>query len=204
MGFRATTGSADGSVRFVLKQLVAVGIGLLSMRTLMFFDYHRLGSPNTVFLFLGLAITLLCGVLFASQTANTNRFLRLWFFSIQPSEFAKLATVLFLAHYLTRRRERLHDWRTLGASGFVITSLCGLILGGRDLGTAVLVMVIALAIFWVAGLRVNYFVTTIGTVIILMIAAVLIEPYRLERVTTFMNPEKDLLGLLHEISLFFG
>ena len=99
----------------------------------------------------------------------------------------------------TRRRERLHDWRTLGASGFVITSLCGLILGGRDLGTAVLVMVIALAIFWVAGLRVNYFVTTIGTVIILMIAAVLIEPYRLERVTTFMNPEKDLLGAGYQI-----
>ena len=199
MVFSATTGSADGSMLFVFKQLIAIGVGLLAMRILMFFDYHRLGETRTVFFFLGLVITLLCGVLFASQTANTNRFLRVWFFSIQPSEFAKLAIVLFLAHYLVKRRGRVHDWSTLGTAGLVTTSLCALIVGGRDLGTAVLVMVIALTIFWIAGLSVHYFVITIGAAIALMVSAVLIEPYRMERVTTFMNPEKDLLGAGYQI-----
>ena len=199
MVFSATTGSADGSMRFVFKQLIAIGIGLLAMRVLMFFDYHQLGTSRTVFLSLGFTTILLCGVLFTSQTANTNRFLRLWFFSIQPSEFAKLTTVLFLAYYLAKCGSRLHNWRTLGTAGFVIASLCGLIVGGRDLGTAVLVTVIALAIFWVAGLSPRYFVITIGTAIVLMISAVLAEPYRLDRVTTFMNPEKDLLGAGYQI-----
>jgi len=199
MVFSATTGSADGSMRFVFKQLIAIGGGLLAMRILMFFDYHRLGEARTVFFFLGFVITLLCGVLFASQTANTNRFLRVWFFSVQPSELAKLAIVLFLAHYLVKRRGQVHDWSTLGIAGLVTTSLCALIVSGRDLGTAVLVMVIALTIFWIAGLSPHYFVITIGAAVALTVSAVLIEPYRMERVMTFVNPEKDLLGAGYQI-----
>ncbi len=199
MVFSATTGSADGSMRFVIRQAIAVGVGLLAMRVLMFLDYHRLGVPRAVFFFLGGVVTLLCLVLFAGQTANTNRFLKLGFFSIQPSEFAKVAAVLFLAYYLAKRRERLHDWRTMGAAGLVVATLCVLIVGGRDLGTAVLLMVIAAAIFFVAGLNPRYFLIAGVAAVAVVSAAIITEPYRLVRVTTFLDPGRDPLGAGYQI-----
>ncbi len=200
MVFSATTGSANGSMRFVIRQSIAVGTGLLAMRVLMFLDYHRLVSPRAVFFFSGGVITLLSAVLFVAQTGNTNRFLKLWVFSVQPSEFAKLAAVLFLAYYLARRREQLHDWRTLGAVWLLVAVLCGLIVGGRDLGTAVLVMVIAAVVLFVAGLQRRYFVIAAAAALVLVIPAVLSEPYRLERVMTFLNPESDPLGAGYQIN----
>ena len=200
MVFSATTGSADGSMRFVIKQSIAVGVGLLAMRVLMFLDYHRLLNPRTVFFFSGGVITLLSGVLFVGQTANTNRFLKLWVFSVQPSEFAKLAAVLFLAYYLAKRRDQLHDWRTLGAAWLVVAALCGLIVVGRDLGTAVLVMVIAAVIFFVAGLKRRYFLIAIAAAVVAVTLAVLAEPYRMERVMSFLNPESDPLGAGYQIN----
>ena len=200
MVFSATTGSADGSMRFVIKQSIAVGAGLLAMRVLMFSDYHRLATPRVVFFFSGGVVTLLCSVLFMGQTANTNRFLKLWAFSIQPSEFAKLAVVLFLAHYLVRRRKQLHDWRTLGAVWLLVAVLCGLIVFGRDLGTAVLVMVIAAVVLFVAGLKRRYFVIAMAAAVVLVTFAVWAEPYRMERVMTFLNPESDPLGAGYQIN----
>ncbi len=200
MVFSATTGSADGSMRFVIKQSIAVGAGLLAMRVLMFLDYHRLATQRAVFIFSGGVVTLLCGVLFLGQTANTNRFLKLWAFSIQPSEFAKLAVVLFLAHYLVRRRKQLHDWRTLGAVWLLVALLCGLIVFGRDLGTAVLVMVIAAVVLFVAGLKHRYFVIAMAAAVVLVTLAVWAEPYRMERVMTFLNPESDPLGAGYQIN----
>ena len=199
MVFSSTTARADDSMRLVVKQLIAVAAGLLAMRVLMFFDYHRLATPRTVTFFLGGAVALLCFVLLAEQTANTNRFLKLWFFSVQPSELAKLAAVLFLARYLAERKERLHDWRTLGMAVLVIASLCGLILRGRDLGSAVLVMVIAATVLFVAGLKARYLFLAGAAAIALLAAGVLTEPYRLERVTTFLHPERDPLGAGYQI-----
>lgn len=199
MVFSATTGSADGSPRFVFKQAISVGIGLLAMRCLMFLDYHKLGVPRTVFLVLGGTIALLCLALFVSETANTHRFLRIWFFSIQPSEFAKLAAILFLAFHLAKSGGRIHDWRTLGAAGFAIAALCGLILGGRDLGTAVLVLAIAGVVLWVAGLKPRYFLLGGLVLALLLGAAVAIEPYRLDRIMTFLHPERDPLGAGYQI-----
>lgn len=199
MVFSATAGSPDGSFRFVAKQAIAASIGLIAMRTLMFVDYHRLGVQRIVFFVLGTVVTLLFVVFFASQTAQTHRFIRLWAFSIQPSELTKLAVVLFLAFYLARRADELNNRRTMGAAGFVVAALCVLILGGRDLGTAVLLVAIAAAVFWVAGLRLRYFVIAGAVAAVLFGAAVLVEPYRLERITTFLHPERDPLGAGYQI-----
>ena len=199
MVFSATTGSADGSLRFVFKQAISAGIGLVAMRFFMFVDYHKLGVQRTVYLVVGGTIALLCVALFVNETANTHRFLRIWVFSIQPSEFAKLAAVLFLAFYLAKRSDEILDWRTLGAAGFVVGALCVLILGGRDLGTAALVLVIAGAILWVAGVKPSYFFIGGLVVALPLAAAVATEPYRLERITTFLHPERDPLGAGYQI-----
>jgi cell division protein FtsW len=195
MVFSATAGGPMASLLFVIKQLIAVAAGLAAMRWLMYFDYRQLRRPMIVFAMLGAAVVLLAAALALGETANTHRFLRFGnLFSIQPSEFAKLALILFLAFYLEKRREQLDDWRTLGGASLIVGALCALVFQGRDLGAAVSLVVIAAVVFWIAGLRLRYFVGAALVGLPLLILAVLIEPYRLRRWTVFLNPESDPLG----------
>ena len=97
MVFSATTGRADGTLKFGVKQMAAALVGIAAMRVLMYVDYRRFRKPKMIILALGSVVALLGMVLLGSETAGTLRFLRLWIFSIQPSELAKLALVLFLA-----------------------------------------------------------------------------------------------------------
>ena len=201
MVFSATTGKADGTLRYGVKQIAAALVGIAAMRVLMFVDYRRFRKPKIIFLALGGVVALLGMVLLGgSETAGTLRFLQLWdFFSIQPSELAKLALVLFLAFFLEKRADRLHEWRTLAAASFILTCLCGLIFAGRDLGTPISLFVIAAVVLWAAGLRVRYFVVAGILAAILITVAIRVEPFRKNRWIAFMDPGLDPQGIGYQI-----
>lgn len=195
MVFSATAGGPMVTMRYVIKQLAAIAIGLIAMRWLMYFDYQKLRLQKTVYAVVGAAIVLLTAVLFVGETANTHRFLNFFgLFSVQPSELAKLALIVFLASYLEKRSDRLDNWRTLVGAGLIAGALCGLILLGRDLGSAFSLGVLACAIFWFAGLKSRYFIGAIAIGVPLIALAIWIEDYRVERFFIFWDPESDPLG----------
>ena len=191
MVFSATTGWDGASFRYIIKQGIAVSLGLIAMRFLMFVDYRRLGRPRVVFPLMGASVALLVVVFFAAQTANTHRFLRFGFFSFQPSELAKLAVILFLAFYLDKHADRLDEWRTLLGGALILAVFGLLVLGGRDLGTALMLLLIAAVMFWVAGLRIRYFLKAGLAGLPVLLLAIWLEPYRFERLFIFLYPESD-------------
>ena len=182
------------SYYFLIRQGAWALAGLVGMIWLMQRDYQRFRHPAVVFGLVGVALAALVLVLFAEPTANTRRFLRLGALSIQPSEFAKLALILFLAYFLERRSRSLHDWRTLAPVGVLLAVLAGLVLVGRDLGTAAVLLVIGAVVLWVAGLNRKFFAA--GALVSLPLAAVAIfmERYRLDRILIFLDPWKDPQG----------
>jgi len=191
MVFSATTGGEGASARYVVKQAVAMALGLGLMRLLMFLDYRHWRQPRFMFPILGVSIALLIVVFFGAQTANTYRFLRFGPVSFQPSEFAKVAVIVFLAFYLDKHADKLNEWRTL-LGGLTILGAFGLlVLGGKDLGGALMLALIAAVMFWVAGLRMIYFARGILLAIPALALAVWIEPYRMQRLLVFLNPEVD-------------
>ncbi len=194
MVFSVTTADVDGSSVHILKQLVAAAIGLTAMRYLMFRDYREWRSQRTVFICLGAAVILLIAALAFGDGANTHRFLRFGRASLQPSELAKPALILFLAYFLESRRRKVVDMRTLGGAALVTAVLCGLILAGRDLGTAVAVMAITGAVLWTAGLPLIWFAAGGGLSIVFVAFAVWLDPFRMERLLTFLHPEADPQG----------
>ncbi len=195
MVFSATAGGPVASMRYVVKQLIAVGAGLAAMRWLMYFDYQQLRRQKTVFAVLGITVILLVAALAVGQTANTHRFIHVGdLFSIQPSEFAKLALILFLAFYLESRTDRINEWHTLAGAGLIVGVLCALVLGGRDLGTAFSLVVLAAVVFWFAGLNFRFFAGAVLAGLPLLAMAIWIEPYRVRRFFIFLNPESDPLG----------
>lgn len=193
MIFSVKTAETNG-ISFVIKQGIAMLIGLTAMRFLMFRDYHEWRDQTTVNAAVGGVIILLILALLIGTGAETSRFIRFGPLSLQPSELSKLALILFLAYFLESRKGKLDSPRTLGGAVLVLGVICLLILGGRDLGTAVAVIAIAAAIFWAAGVPTRYFALGGAAFAAFFAAAVAIDPYRFKRLLIFLDPESDPRG----------
>ena len=116
-------------------------------------------------------------------------------FRLQPSEAAKFALILFGADLLTRKARLLGQWRHLLVPLLPIGGiLIGLILVGHDLGTAMILIAIVMALLWVVGAPLRLFAAATVGVGLLFVSFVATSPTRLARVTTFMDPFASLQG----------
>jgi cell division protein FtsW len=184
---------------FLWRQLVWLGVGFLAMFGVMNFDYRRLRQPQFVFTLLSVVLLALVGLFFLDKSHDTHRWIRIGPASLQPSEIAKLAVILFLAWFLESRRRP----RSFGVNNFqytilpalaVVLIVAGLVLLEPDLGTAVQVCVVALAILFVAGLSPAYIVGAAAAAVPVVYIAVTQVAYRQERILAFLHPEATAQG----------
>ena len=124
---------------------------------------------------------------------------RSWFgigsFGIQPSEFAKLSLIILTSKYLTNSNKFLSNIRNgvipiLGILFFVF----GLIMLQPDFGTGMIIVVSILAMLYIAGVNIKFFIGLGAIGIIGIIILIVIAPYRMDRITSFLNPWADPLG----------
>jgi cell division protein FtsW len=184
----------NSSYYFLARQGAWAAAGILGMIWLMQRDYQRFRNPAVVFGAVGIVIIALVLALLVGSGANTNRFLRFGPLSLQPSEFAKLALILFLAWFLETRAHTIHHWRTWGTAVAVMGVLAVLILAGRDLGTTFVLLLITGVVLWIAGLHPRLFGLGVLATLPLLAVAVIMEPYRFERLIIFLDPWKDPQG----------
>ena len=185
-----------GSPRaFFWRQLIWAAMGIAAMLLLMRLDYRILRHPAILFPGIFLALMMLALALVTDPHQQTHRWLRWGMFSLQPSEFAKLMLVLFLAYFLEKRSGHINDFvRTLLPSLVLIGLVIGLILREPDLGTPIALVLICATMFFVAGLRMRYFVYLfLGSLpaLYLLISRV---GYRRGRITAFLDPYADPQG----------
>jgi cell division protein FtsW len=170
---------------FAVRQL---GWALLSFFVLMYFkrlDYRRLNTPAWAFSGLGIVLGLLVMVYFFGSHHRWFRFAGVG--SFQPSEFAKPALIVFLAYFLDRRARVINDRRTLQQAFVAVAMLAGVVVVA-DLGTALVPVITAVIVFWVAGLEKKYMIRAGLVAGALCIAAVISSPYRLQRVIAYVDP----------------
>ncbi|MEM8964068.1 MAG: putative lipid II flippase FtsW [Acidobacteriota bacterium] len=177
-----------------IKQVLAALVGLGAMVGIMHLDYRWLRRPEVVYSVFAGTAALLIAVLSAPTLNNTKRWLFVGGVSIQPSELAKLALVLYLAYQIAKKRERLNHWSTLLPCGLATALLIGLILGGRDLGTAVLLLVPAFLMVFLAGLSWRYLAAGGLALLPVLALATWLDPYRVARLTNFLDPAADPTG----------
>lgn len=179
---------------FLLKQTVAAGLGLVLMVALMLLDYRTLRRPAVIYTLLFGVMLLLVAVLFAPQRNATHRWFYLAGASVQPSEFAKLALVPFLAYLIEKKKEQVNQASFLVPACLFTGLLATLILVEPDMGTAVLLAGTAFLMIFLAGLSWRFIVGSLALVPPTLFLLVLAEPYRRERFFAFLDPEKDSLG----------
>jgi len=152
---------------------------------------------KSAYLFYFVILMLLIGVSFFGITASgSTRWINLFFINLQPSELMKVALIIFLARYYNRIPSRdVNRLKFLIQPFFALFIPVALVITQPDLGTAILIVAGGLAVIWLAGLKIKYFIYSFFTFICLApVMIIFLEPYQKLRILTFFNPERDPLG----------
>ena len=179
---------------FVVRQ---IGWAVVSFLVLMYFkrmDYRRLNTPAWAFSGLGIVLGLLVLVYFVDP--HTHRWFKLpGVGSFQPSEFAKPALILFLAYFIARRAHIINDRRTL-QQALVAVLMLGFMVVVADLGTALVPVITAVIVFWVAGLERKYMLRVGLIAAALVVVAIASRGYRLGRVIAYVDPDYTKIEMI--------
>jgi cell division protein FtsW len=153
-----------------------------------------------------LVLVLIPGI--GKSVNGSRRWLPLGFVNVQPSEFMKLAVVLYAASYAVRKAAFLHARQPLRqtlARGFaplfaVMVAIGGLLLLEPDFGAFVVIVAIAFGILFLGGLDLRLFVGLSALLPFALGAILVAAPYRLQRLTAFLDPWSDPLGKGYQLS----
>lgn len=175
---------------FVIRQLIAVGIGIgafyifskISVNT--WLRWHKALIVSAIVLSLATIVT----------GGLANRWIQLGAFSFQTVEYVKLVTIIVFAGYLAAVAEKgrltdIHAWKI----PMIIAAILGFIVVviQRDLGSAVVLFTIMLSMLYMAGFPLGKMILAVVIVGVLGVLAIVSTPYRRDRVATFINPTQD-------------
>lgn len=178
---------------YVQRQLLAAIIGAAAGGICLFIPMRLWQSLGPLMLVAGLAlliVVLIPGI--GYEVNGSTRWVRVGFMNLQVSEPARLCFLMYLAGYLVRRNKALREEFT----GFlhpmlVLTLACVLLLKEPDFGAAIVLLATALTMLFVAGARIRDFVVFFSTAVLAMVALAITSPYRMKRLTGFLDPWAD-------------
>lgn len=186
----------DDSFFFAKRQLLFAGVGIAAMFFVMNIEYwtwRRLAKVLLIICFVLLVLVLIPGI------GNVRNGSRSWIgvgaFSIQPSEFMKLAMIAFLAKFLSVNQKNITSIKKglFPSLGLVFLAF-GLIMLQPDLGTGTVMVGTCIVMIFIAGARISHFVGLGVMGIVGFVALIASAPYRIQRITSFLDPWQDPQG----------
>ena len=191
----------QGAAFFLVKQMAWAVMGITLMLVVMRVDYRQYRQPAVIWSLLAVAIVLLIAVFFFERKNGAHRWIALGPLSFQPSEFAKLAAILFTVALLDRRMHRVNDlWYALAPIGLMTVGLSSLILMEPDLGTAAVLVGVVVTIAFVAGLSYRYLFGTAMVLLPVLTAFLVGSDWRWRRLMAFLNPWDDPQGAGYQLA----
>jgi cell division protein FtsW len=199
--FSATASFNQGPFYYLIKQIIGVVAATIACVVVSRLDLE--GMRRFVWILglgalLSLVLTAIPGI--GISVNGSRRWLGIGPARLQTSEFAKLAMVFCLAHYLAINQSRVGEFRR----GFVVpivivAAFAGLVVLQPDFGTAALIMAVGLLLLFLAGARWLYILPTVGGVVALFAMLVIHNPNRLHRFTAFLDVEGNKLGGTYQL-----
>jgi len=179
----------DDSFYFLKKQLLWLAVGLIITVVITSLKYPFYLNGKVVFAALVLATAGLILVFFTGKINNSFRWVRFAGFSIQPSEFAKIAIVLYLSYMLSRKNTDVNDIRKLLLCLVPFFLIELLILKEPDLGNFFLILIITLILLFAAVLKLRYFFYSIIILAPIFYGIIKMYPEKMTRIMAFLNPD---------------
>ncbi|MBR4508678.1 MAG: putative lipid II flippase FtsW [Elusimicrobiaceae bacterium] len=191
--------SAFDTMSYFKKQLFFDIIGIITMFFLAKY-YSRLQEIIKPKIILWLTWIGLIWALFSAEAANVHRWIHLGPINIQPSEFAKLALIIFLSYSLSKKQDIETNVKTLKVPFLFTLITIGLVLMGKDLGIPALMFGVSCMIFFIAGTKIRYIAMVISVSIPFIIWECFRHPYRIKRILTFLAPEANISDVGYQLS----
>ena len=194
MIYSTTSDPTRGASRLFVTQLYAIVLGTAALVFTLTLDY-RTFTDKSHFIYIGLLAVLVYVMFFGTVQMGARRWIPLRFFNLQPSEFAKIGVALVLAKFFGENRGA-PGWGELAIGGALTLLPLALIAKEPDLGTAVTLLPVFLAIAYLAGMRLRIF----GMMLLCLLLAApvawrfALHPYQKARISTFLDPSLDAKG----------
>ncbi|MFT6274964.1 MAG: cell division protein FtsW [Halioglobus sp.] len=176
-----------------MRHLVYISIALASAYGVYRLPWELWLNTGWVWLFLSLALLILVLIPGVGREVNgSQRWLPLGPFTLQPSEFAKLALVVYLAGYLVRKEHEIrHEWMGFLKPMAVLFSVTLLLMVEPDFGATVIAVGAAFGMMFLAGVKLRHFLLVLASSIAALLVLVVSEPYRVKRLTAYTDPWAD-------------
>lgn len=182
--------------KFLKSQLIFLILGYIIMFIVSKINYQKYQKYSNIIF--GICFILLVLVLIPGIGTVRNGS-RSWFgiggFGIQPSEFTKLGLIIFTSKYLKNNNKELRNIKKGVLPILIVLMLVfGLIMLQPDFGTGVVIVISIVALLFVSGVKMNFFIKIGLLGLVGVVVLIIIAPYRMERIVSFLNPWSDPLG----------
>lgn len=184
------------STFFLKKEFLAVAIGFAGLfaAKVIPLEYFR----KAAYPIFGIALILLVAVLvpgIGSRVAGAQRWMKVGLFSFQPSEFAKLALILFMAHVLAKKQEKVRVFLVGFVPPMILSGMAiVLVLAGHDLGNAVVLAATVFFLMFIGGARLSYLMTEVLLALPAFYYLIVGVGYRKQRIMAFLDPWEHKQG----------
>jgi len=187
---------------FLHRHLIFLTLGLLLSCAVMAFDYREFQSLAKPLLLLGVFLLILVLLpIFGHSSFGARRWFKLGTISFQPTEYVKLAILVYTADFLARKEDRIGSfWNGFLPVMLVMGFICALIVKQPDLGSSILIAAIVLIMIFIGGAKLKHLAVLIGLSAPLLIYLIVSEPYRMRRIMAFIDPWQDSQGVGFRLS----
>lgn len=184
--------------------LIRHGISIVVAAIVAFLTYRvslNLWFKNAFPLWLVTMVLLLAVLVVGSEVNGSHRWIKLGGFTLQPTEIAKIVMAIFTADYVVRRAKEVRThWKGLLRLSGVMALTVGFIVAEPDLGATVVIVLMMVGVFFLAGAPATQFLIMLGAILAGITALILFEPFRFQRLISFTNPWADPLGVGYQLS----
>ncbi len=194
--------SSVNQFSYLKKQFLTVLIGIVGMFAAYKIPLRYLKKLVIPLLIISLACLLLVFTSLGISAGGARRWLRLWPSSFQPSELVKLAMVIFLAWYMSLQSYDKDKFRCFIIPLTVMAAFQVVFLKQPDFGATMSLAILTVSMLFLSGIRLRY-IFSLGLIAIPVIIKLVMEPYRMKRVTTFLDPWKDPQGAGFQLTQSF-
>ena len=182
--------------KYVINQGIFSIIGIILLFIISKIDYKLYYKKSNIILLSCIVLLILVLIPGIGVVRNGSRS---WFqiasFGIQPSEFTKIALIIFTSKYLEKSNKFLKDYKKgVFPILFILLLLFGLIMLEPDFGTGMIIVITIIAMLFISGVNMKFFIFLGIIGVIGIIGLIIIAPYRMDRITSFINPWSDPLG----------
>lgn len=177
---------------FLKKHLLWLAVGFILFAVIALLKYPLYLNQKLIFAAVFVAIVALILVFFAGKINNSYRWIKVLGFSVQPSEFAKIAIVVYLAYILGYKLDDVNNIGKLLLYLIPFFIIEVLILKEPDIGNFLLILIILIFMLFAAGLKIRFFFSIAIFLAPIMYLIIKMNPEKMKRVLAFLNPEAHL------------